>query len=103
MDGMRNVLVPKEAQEYGDGVRVERHRPALLRRIRYARRLLALHLELQEGDDSVQEIGAMGSDIVGKPLIQVEILASRSQRRNIQGELEWSDLKQSIQDLLHVS
>ena len=45
----------------------------------------------------------MGSDIVGKPLIQVEILASRSQRRNIQGELEWSDLKQSIQDLLHVS
>ena len=55
------------------------------------RSLLASHPALQEGDNRVQETG----DIVGKPPVQM----SGIWRRHIKGELEWSHLKENIQDL----
>ena len=59
----------------------------------------AFHFEIQESDDRMQEIGTVCSDIIGQPLVQVEILATRGKSSYIQRERERPDFQQRVQYL----
>ena len=47
----------------------------------------------------MKEVGTVRCDIVGKPLVQVQVLATRGQSGNIQSKCERLAVEQVIQNL----
>ena len=83
---IKHGLVSKGTEEDGDCLWVERHGATIYGRIGHPRDLFALHFDFQEMDHRAKELGTVGSDVVGKPLVEIQVLSARSQCSDIQSK-----------------
>jgi len=85
------------ANKDGHCLRVEKHHPALGGHV--------MHPGLFVGDFYAKEFYHLPNErlavlgcIVSEPFVEVEVLASRRQRSDVEGESEWLNLKEGIKD-----
>lgn len=94
-----SLLVSQHSEDNGDSAGTKGHGTVLYGRNRYSRDLLTLHLLVEENDDRMEKFSAVVGCIVGKPLVKVQVLPSRSEGGNIESEGEGADLKKRVQYL----
>lgn len=50
-------------------------------------------------DDSAEELDAVSSDVISKPLVQIEVFSAGGKRCNIERKCEWAYFEQGFKDL----
>jgi hypothetical protein len=70
------ILVSQNTQENCDCKWIQSHCATLHGRVRYAGSLFTFHLRIQKFNHCVQKLGAVSSNVVSEPFVEVEIFSA---------------------------